>query len=144
MKQVQGCSGATTALFACAILNGQSVQHYVKVKTLGTSNDQLGDSVGRGSEDLISNDLVARSDQDLFDPEISLDGPISLKKLTRQATRELERKIILKVLQAHRWNRKQAARMLCISYRGLLYKMDDVGLSANTKSHHWEDRSTAS
>ena len=98
----------------------------------------------QGSEDLISNDLVARSDQDSFDPEINLDGPISLKKLTRQATREREREIILKVLQAHRWNRKQAARMLCISYRGLLYKMDDVGLSANTKSHHWEDRSSAS
>jgi two-component system, NtrC family, response regulator AtoC len=64
----------------------------------------------------------------LFDPEINLDGPISLKTLTRQATRELERKVILKVLQAHRWNRKQAARVLCISYRGLLYKMRDAGL----------------
>src|SRR4029077_13765122 len=41
-----------------------------------------------GSEDVISNDLVARSEQDYFNPDIDLDGPISLKKVTRDATRE--------------------------------------------------------
>jgi len=84
-----------------------------------------------GSEDVISNDLMERSDQEFFNPEINVDGPISLKKLTRQATRELERKIILKVLQAHHWNRKQAARALNISYRALLYKIRDAGLPPN-------------
>lgn len=72
--------------------------------------------------------LVAHSESALFSPDINLDGPISLKELTRQATRELERKIILKVLEAHRWNRKEAARALCISYRGLLYKIKEAGL----------------
>src|SRR5580704_5855994 len=47
-----------------------------------------------GSEDVISNDLVTRNDQEIFNPDINLDGPISLKALTRKATRELERKII--------------------------------------------------
>ena len=42
--------------------------------------------------------------------------------------RELERKIILKVLQHHHWNRKQAAKALNISYRALLYKIRDAGL----------------
>jgi two-component system response regulator AtoC len=83
-----------------------------------------------GSEEVISSDLVTR-EQEYFNPEINLDGPISLKKLTRQATRELERKIILKVLQAHHWNRKQAARALSISYRALLYKIRDAGLPSN-------------
>jgi two-component system response regulator AtoC len=83
-----------------------------------------------GSEEVISGDLVARQ-QDYFNPEINLDGPISLKKLTRQATRELERKVILKVLQANHWNRKQAARALSISYRALLYKIRDAGLPSN-------------
>ena len=83
-----------------------------------------------GSEDVISGDLVTRQ-QDYFNPEINLDGPISLKKLTRQATRELERKVILKVLQANHWNRKQAARALSISYRALLYKIRDAGLPSN-------------
>jgi two-component system, NtrC family, response regulator AtoC len=83
-----------------------------------------------GHEDVITNDLVAR-EPDFFNPEISLDGPISLKKVTRQAVRELERKIILKVLQQHHWNRKQAARTLNISYRALLYKIRDAGLPSN-------------
>jgi two-component system response regulator AtoC len=84
-----------------------------------------------GSEDVISSELVVRGEKDFYTPEINLDGPISLKKLTRQATHELERKIILKVLQAHHWNRKQAAKALSISYRALLYKIREAGLPSN-------------
>jgi len=65
---------------------------------------------------------------DLFTAEISIDGPISLKKLTRKAVHEMERKIILRVLQHHHWNRKAAARALNISYRALLYKIRNAGL----------------
>src|SRR6266704_6461699 len=83
-----------------------------------------------GSEEVISNDLQPR-DADLITADINFDGPISLKKLTRQATRALERKIILKVLHNHHWNRKQAARTLNISYRALLYKIRDAGLPPN-------------
>ncbi len=83
-----------------------------------------------GHEDVITSDLVAR-EPDYFNAEISLDGPISLKKMTRQCVRELERKVILKVLQHHHWNRKQAARTLGISYRALLYKIRDAGLPSN-------------
>ena len=84
-----------------------------------------------GHEEVITNDLVARQ-PDFFNPEmISLDGPISLKQLTRQCVHELERKVILKVLQQHHWNRKQSARTLGISYRALLYKIRDAGLPSN-------------
>jgi two-component system, NtrC family, response regulator AtoC len=83
-----------------------------------------------GHEEVITNDLVAR-EPDFFNPDISFDGPISLKKLTRQCVRELESKVILKVLQRHHWNRKQAARTLGISYRALLYKIRDAGLPSN-------------
>jgi len=84
-----------------------------------------------GSEDVISSELVIRDQQDFYTPDINVEGSISLKKLTRQATRDLERKIILKVLQAHHWNRKRAAKALSISYRALLYKIRDTGLPAN-------------
>src|SRR5215813_5460401 len=90
-----------------------------------------------GTEDVISSDLQPR-DADLLTPEINFDGPISLKKLTRQATRALERKIILKVLHNHHWNRKQAARTLNISYRALLYKIRDAGLPANRSREQQE------
>jgi two-component system response regulator AtoC len=83
-----------------------------------------------GVEEAISGDLHPR-EQDFFSADISVDGPISLKKITRQAVRELERKIILKVLQHHHWNRKSAARALNISYRALLYKIRDAGLPSN-------------
>src|SRR5271168_4912371 len=83
-----------------------------------------------GTEESISGDLRPQP-QDFFSADISVDGPISLKKITRQAVRELERKIILKVLQHHHWNRKQAARALNISYRALLYKIRDAGLPSN-------------
>src|SRR6266702_3344101 len=86
-----------------------------------------------GNEEVISGDLVAHQ-QEYSIPEINYDGPIALKTITRQATRELERKVILKVLQAHHWNRKQAARALSISYRALLYKIRDAGLPPNRSS----------
>jgi two-component system response regulator AtoC len=83
-----------------------------------------------GSEEVILADLAPR-EPDFFNADIPVDGQISLKKLTRQAVRELERKVILKVLQNHHWNRKQAARTLSISYRALLYKIRDAGLPSN-------------
>jgi two-component system, NtrC family, response regulator AtoC len=86
-----------------------------------------------GSEDVIATDLAPR-EPDFFSADIPLDGQISLKKMTRQAVRELERKVILKVLQNHHWNRKQSARTLGISYRALLYKIRDAGLPSNRQA----------
>src|SRR3954464_6625729 len=83
-----------------------------------------------GNQGVISADLAPRP-ADFFNTDIPVDGQISLKKLTRQAVRELERKVILKVLQIHHWNRKQAAKALSISYRALLYKIRDAGLPSN-------------
>ena len=82
-----------------------------------------------GTEDAVTSELAPRR-QVFFDEDIPLDGPISLKKITRQAVLDIERKVILKVLQANHWNRKKAARALSISYRALLYKIRDVGLPA--------------
>ncbi len=83
-----------------------------------------------GNEESIISDLRPQA-PDFFSADIPIDGNISLKKITRQAVHELERKIILKVLQHHHWNRKQAARALNISYRALLYKIRDAGLPSN-------------
>jgi len=88
-----------------------------------------------GNEDVIASDLTPR-EHSFFDADIPVDGQISLKKLTRQAVRELERKVILKVLQTHHWNRKRAARALSISYRALLYKIRDAGLPSNRAVKH--------
>jgi transcriptional regulator with PAS, ATPase and Fis domain len=57
---------------------------------------------------------------------IDLNAPLKLQ--TKRAVQHMERKIILGVLQANKWNRRKAARSLDISYRGLLYKIKEAGL----------------
>lgn len=83
-----------------------------------------------GTEACISVDL-AEPAPSTFDFDMPQEGPVPLKKITNQAVRRLEREIILKVLQAHHWNRRRAAEALKISYRALLYKIRDAGLSPN-------------
>ena len=80
-----------------------------------------------GSEDVILTELLQPAENDPIEA-LSFNGPISLKKLTRQTVRKIEAKIILNALHANNWNRKKAARSLDISYRALLYKLKDVGI----------------
>jgi two-component system, NtrC family, response regulator AtoC len=49
----------------------------------------------------------------------------SLKLLVRNAKGEAERSAIANALEQTRWNRKAAARLLNISYRALLYKIQE-------------------
>jgi len=86
-----------------------------------------------GTEACISNDLSEPAPSN-FDLEIPEEGPVPLKKITQQAVRRLEREIILKVLQANHWNRRRAGEVLKISYRALLYKIRDAGLSPHRPS----------
>jgi two-component system response regulator AtoC len=53
---------------------------------------------------------------------------LSLKHIGRKAAQAAERSAMLQVLEQTRWNRVRAAKLLSISYRGLLYKMKEVGL----------------
>ncbi len=80
-----------------------------------------------GSEDAITSEIL-NWEQAEADAEIPIEGQIHLKKVTRQAVHDLERKIILRVLEANRWNRKRTASALKISYRALLYKIRRAGL----------------
>jgi two-component system response regulator AtoC len=55
-------------------------------------------------------------------------GTYSLKDISREAARQAERELILKMLQHTRWNRKETAEILGISYKALLYKIKENGL----------------
>jgi two-component system response regulator AtoC len=57
---------------------------------------------------------------------VDLTTPLRIQ--TKRAVQHLERKIILGVLEAHKWNRRKTARSLDISYRTLLYKIKEAGL----------------
>src|SRR5580658_1524477 len=86
-----------------------------------------------GTEDVILSELLEPNERDAVDGRM-LDGPVSLKKLTRQTVRKLEARIILNALHANNWNRKKAARSLDISYRALLYKLKEVGIPQRRSS----------
>jgi len=85
-----------------------------------------------GDEEAIIRELAAdpAAFAGVFEPELAVERPISLKRMTQKAVFEVEREVILKTLEAHRWNRKRAARALNISYRALLYKIQHAGLSS--------------
>lgn len=58
-----------------------------------------------------------------------------LKSLARSAKDEAEGEAIRQALEQTNWNRKQAAALLQISYKALLYKIRQYGI-AEVKSHH--------
>jgi two-component system, NtrC family, response regulator AtoC len=47
----------------------------------------------------------------------------------RAASQKAERELILQALERTHWNRKRAARDLQISYKSLLYKIKQIGVS---------------
>ncbi|MBZ5531514.1 MAG: sigma-54 dependent transcriptional regulator [Acidobacteriia bacterium] len=85
-----------------------------------------------GSEDAILSALVEH-ESDIFKFVIPPGQQISLKDITKQAVRQVERKVILKVVEANGWNRKRAAKLLSISYRALLYKLKEVGVPSERR-----------
>ncbi|MAG29999.1 MAG: DNA-binding response regulator [Deltaproteobacteria bacterium] len=54
---------------------------------------------------------------------------LDLKAISKRAAQIAEKKVIERVLSQTRWNRKEAAERLQISYKALLYKMKENGLS---------------
>jgi len=52
----------------------------------------------------------------------------SLKDIARHAAREAERELIHRTLQQTRWNRREAAEILGVSYKALLYKIKESEL----------------
>jgi len=53
---------------------------------------------------------------------------MGLKEVARQAALAAEKAVIKDVLEQVRWNRAEAARLLKISYKAMLYKIRDAGL----------------
>jgi two-component system response regulator AtoC len=80
------------------------------------------------SEEALLAELVpaAPATPALVNTKIDLANPVSLKEITKTATQELERQIILKVLEANGWSRRKTAKWLSISYRSLLYKLHNA------------------
>ena len=80
-----------------------------------------------GSEEAFCNELMEKRSTPIS-YEAAADGTIPLKRIAKQAVLDMERTLILRVLQANHWNRRKTAEVLQISYRALLYKIRQAGL----------------
>ena len=80
-----------------------------------------------GSLDTVEPEAPRRSSAAPF--RVALDGTIPLKRIAKQAIREMEGNLILSALRENKWNRRKAALALSISYRALIYKIREAGLS---------------
>ena len=94
------------------------------------------------SEDAILGELVQPATADLS-IDVPHDRPMSLKRITRKAADDVERKIIFAALEASGWNRKRAARSLSISYRALLYKLRAFGVPPDRRHQPMMQRAAA-
>lgn len=61
-------------------------------------------------------------------------NPIPLKTFKRQLVEQAEKDLILRVLHQQRWNRKETAKVLQVSYQTLLYKLKQIGLSRKSRT----------
>ena len=95
--------------------NEAAVLEEISLRAPGSSESQEGDGDALDLEAL--GEDVARGEA------------IDLKAISRRAAQVAEKRVIERVLQQTRWNRKEAAERLQISYKALLYKMKENGLS---------------
>src|SRR6266481_5068709 len=65
----------------------------------------------------------------------SADSGGGLKSLSRNAKDEAEAEAIARALDETNWNRKQAAVLLKISYKALLYKIRQYGIAQSRSTH---------
>lgn len=84
-----------------------------------------------GTVDSIISDLSTPKPADIS-LDVEFDGKVSLRDVTQKALKELEGKLIAKVLRANNWNRRKTAKALKISYRALLYKIQEAGLPSRS------------
>jgi two-component system response regulator AtoC len=91
-----------------------------------------------GDENLAVSELIPRNDGNggvHGDSSARTAEPGGLKSLARTAKDEAEAQAITNALEQTNWNRKQAAAILQISYKALLYKIRQYGI-AESKGHH--------
>ena len=78
--------------------------------------------------DLWGNDVSGDGHEDILGGEIDFMGRLNLKEIGREASHRAEREAIQRALSRTRWNRREAAQLLQISYKSLLSKIKGYGI----------------
>ena len=90
-----------------------------------------------GDEEIVLKEMIDHKWERRMNPEPFGDFPLNapkekdnfnLKEVGKRAAEEAEREIIQTTLHETHWNRKEAAKLLCVSYKALLYKIQKYHL----------------
>jgi two-component system response regulator AtoC len=100
-----------------------------RMVVLGNELAVLEEISERGVEGVAEEGASDFLDLEALGADFSNGQGMDLKAISRRAAQVAEKRVIERVLQQTRWNRKEAAARLQISYKALLYKMKENGLS---------------
>ena len=100
-----------------------------RMVVLGNEQAVLDEISERGLGGVVEEPVTDTLDLEAIGADFSNGQGLDLKAISRRAAQFAEKRVIEKVLQQTRWNRKEAAVRLQISYKALLYKMKENGLS---------------
>ena len=106
--------------------NVRELENMVKRVVVLQSEDAIADDIFSSAHSAA--DAASAVDRIVEEAERA-DGPISLREIGRRAAREAEREALRRVLYQTNWNRKKAAKILEVSYKTLLQKIKECGLS---------------
>ncbi len=86
-----------------------------------------------GSEESVIHDLWGTNfsgnrEEGISHGEMNSKNQLNLKEIGREASYKAERVAIQRALLQTRWNRKEAAQLLQVSYKSLLYKIREYGI----------------
>ena len=115
--------------------NVRELENFVKrYLTIGDNDLAFGDS-DNGHAETAAGSFAQRNRMTLVVPGAdesrgNASGARSLKSLIQDVKSEAERNAINAALEKTGWNRKAAARLLKVSYRTILYKIEQYGMSS--------------
>jgi two-component system response regulator AtoC len=110
--------------------NVRELENMVKrMVVLGTEATVLEEIAHRMASVPSGNGAEGPLDLEALGVDLSDARGLDLKAIAKRAAQIAEKRVIERVLDQTRWNRKEAAERLQISYKALLYKMKENGLS---------------
>jgi transcriptional regulator with PAS, ATPase and Fis domain len=117
--------------------NVRELQNVLKrLMVFGVDEDNIGDmlSVVNGSNSTVSNQRLLRNSSNMIS-YLKLNGEqmpdlssLSLKKIRKRVKSQIDREVIQYALEKTGWNRTKASKILKISYKTLLTKIQDLNI----------------